>query len=191
MREIVFDIETSNTFADAGSSDPAALDLSVVCIYDSETDEYRHFLQENLHELWGILERADTLIGFNSEHFDIPLLNKYYQGDLSRLKSVDLLKAVHESLGRRIKLDIIAEATLGEKKSGNGLEAIRWWRDGDRQKVIDYCIQDVKVTKKLYDYALEHGKLKYKDLGKIREIPIDTSAWREREDTSMTFTMGF
>lgn len=191
MREIVFDIETTNTFADVGSSDPAALDISVVCIYDSHTDEYSHFLQEDLPKLWKILEHADVLIGFNSDHFDIPLLNKYYPGDLTNIKSVDLLKAVHSSLGRRIKLDTLAEATLGEKKSGNGLEAILWWRNGEKQKVIDYCIQDVAVTRKLYDYALEHGVLKYKDLGKIRDILIDTSTWRTKEDHSMTFTLGF
>ncbi len=191
MRKIVFDIETSNQFSEVGSGDPAALDLSVICIHDSETDEYTSYLQEDLGSLWKILEGADMLIGFNSDHFDIPLLNKYYPGDLTNIKSLDLLKEIHASLGRRIKLDIIAEATLGEKKSGHGLDAIKWWRAVEKQKVIDYCIQDVKVTKKIYDYARKHGKVKYKDLGKIKEIKLDTSKWEEKKDSTLTHTMGF
>ncbi len=191
MRKIVFDIETSNQFSDVNSSDPAALDISVVCLHDSKDNKYHSFLQEDFPKLWKILEEADVLIGFNSDHFDIPLLNKYYPGDLTHIKSLDLLKEIHKSLGRRIKLDIVAEATLGEGKSSNGLKAIQWWHDGEVQKVIDYCIQDVKVTKEIYEYALKNGKVKYKDLGKTKEIALDTSKWDEKESSAVTRTLGF
>ena len=135
MRKIIFDCETSNIFTDVGSSDAADLDLSVVCIYDSETDKYSSFFQEELKDLWPIFEKADILIGYNSDHFDIPLLNKYYSGDLTKIKSLDLLKEIKGSLGRRLKLDTIAEATLGTNKSGNGLEAVTWWKQGEKEKV--------------------------------------------------------
>lgn len=78
MRKITFDIETRNIFADVNSTESTALDLSVVCIHDSKTDEYSSYLQEDLPKLWPILEQADMLITFNGDHFDIPLLNKYY-----------------------------------------------------------------------------------------------------------------
>ncbi len=191
MRKIVFDIETSNTFGDVGSGNPAALDISVVCLHDSETDEYHSFLQEDFSKLWKFIEGADMLIGYNSDHFDIPLLDKYYPGDLTAIKSLDLLKEIHASLGRRVKLDAIAQATLGEKKSGHGLQAIQWWRAGEKQKVIDYCIQDVKVTKKVYEYARKHGKVKYKDLSTIKDIQLDTSTWENKEDSSLTHTLPF
>lgn len=191
MRKITFDIETSNQFSDVGSSDASKLDISVVCLHDSETDSYHSFTQEQFGDLWKIIEHADMLIGFNSDHFDIPLLNKYYPGDLSHIKSLDLLKEIHASLGRRIKLDLIAEATLGYGKSAHGLEAIKWWRNGEVQKVIDYCIQDVKVTKEIYDYALKHGKVHYKDLGKKKDIVLDTKNWEEKEDSALTHTLGF
>ena len=191
MRKVVFDIETTNTFKDVGSSDPAALDISVVCTYDSETDSYASFLQEDFTDLWQILEHADMLIGFNSNHFDIPLLNKYYPGDLRHVKSLDLLSEVYDSLGRRIKLDSIAEATLGKKKSGHGLQALTWWHNGERQKVIDYCIDDVRITKEIYDFAIAHGKVQYKDLGKVKDIQLDTSQWEEKEEASLTHTLPF
>ena len=94
MRKIVFDIETRNSPSDFGKWDSTLLDIAIVAIYDSETDTYSSFLVEELPKLWAILERADMLIGFNSEHFDIPLLNKYYPGDLTKLKSLDLLKEI-------------------------------------------------------------------------------------------------
>jgi DEAD/DEAH box helicase domain-containing protein len=189
MRKIVFDIETKNVFSDVGKNDPALLDLSVVCVHDSDTDEYISYVQEELQNLWPIIEKADMLIGYNSEHFDIPILNKYYPGDLTHIKSLDLLKEIKNSLGRRLKLDSVAEATLGRKKIGTGLEAIAWWKKGEIDKIKEYCIEDVKITKELYDYAVKNGMLKYRDLGEIRKIKLDTSNWEEKENGSITHTL--
>lgn len=191
MKKIVFDIETSNIFQDVGKADPALLDLSVISIYDSETDKYVSYVQEELPNLWPIIEKADMLIGYNSDHFDIPLLNKYYPGDLKYIKSLDLLKEIKNSLGRRLKLDSVAEATLGKKKIGHGLEATTWWKNGEVEKVKKYCEEDVRITKELYDYALKNGVLKYKDLGETREIKLDTRAWEEDEGGSITHTLPF
>lgn len=194
MRKITFDVETRNIFQDVNSNESTALDISVVCIHDTLTDQYSSFLQEDFHKLWPILEQADMLITFNGDHFDIPLLNKYYSGDLTKIKSLDLLVEIRNVLGRRIKLDTIAEATLGIKKSGHGLEAVTWWKNGEIEKIIKYCIEDVKITKNLYDYAIANNKLKYKDLGAngtIRDIKLDTSKWELKNDSAMTFTLPF
>ena len=191
MKKIIFDIETRNIFEDVGKADPTLLDLSVVCAYDSETGDYLAYTQEELPNLWPILEKADMLIGYNSDHFDIPILNKYYPGDLTRIKSLDILKEIKNSLGRRIRLDLVAEGTLGRKKTGNGLEAVVWWKNGEIDKIKKYCIEDVKITKELYEYALKNGVLKYKDLSEIREIKLDTSKWEEKENTSINHTLPF
>lgn len=193
MRKITFDVETKNVFSDVGSNDPADLDMSVICIHDSLTDEYKSFLEEDLKNLWPILEQADMLVTFNGDHFDIPILNKYYPGDLLKIKSLDLLVEVRNSLGKRIKLDTLAEATLGRKKSGHGLEAITWWQNGEVDKVIKYCIEDVKITKELYEYALTNSKLKFRDFAtkEIKDIKLNTSEWESKRDSNMTFTMPF
>ena len=190
MRIVVFDIETSNWMSDTGSGDPADLDIAIVCSYDSETDTYRSFLEPELPELWKILERTDVLVGYNSDHFDIPLLNKYYPGDLTRIKSLDLMQEVYAALGRRLKLDAIAEGTLGEKKSADGAQSLRWWRAGEVEKVRAYCLKDVEITKKIFDYALEHGSVKYAELGKIREVKLNISQWLSAGAKPMTFTIG-
>jgi hypothetical protein len=191
MRKIVFDIETSNIFSEVGSSDPTALDISVVGIYDSETDSYRSFFQEELKDLWPILERADMIIGYYSEHFDLPLLNKYYPGDLSKIKHLDILKEIRKQYGRGMKLDQLSEGTLGKKKSGHGLQATTWWKQGEREKVRQYCLDDVKITKEIYDYAITNQKLSFKEGSIVKEIKLDTSEWEKPADNKMTFSLPF
>lgn len=191
MKKIFFDIETKNTFEDVGERNPSLLDISLVGIYDSENEKYDSFLEDDLNRLWPILEKADSIIGFNSDHFDIPLLNKYYSGDLTKIKSVDIMKDIKKSLGRRIGLDAIAKATLGEGKTGHGMEAIEWWKKGEIDKIRQYCLDDVRITKNVYDFALKNGHLKFFDGIKIREIPIDTTNWEKKEDSVITQTLGF
>lgn len=191
MRTIVFDIETSNWMSDIGSGDPADLSIALVGIHDSGTDTYQSFLEDELPQLWKILEGADMLVGYNSDHFDIPLLNKYYPGDLGHLKSLDLMKEVYGVLGRRLKLDVIAEGTLAERKSADGLQSLRWWKAGEIDKVREYCLKDVELTKKIFDYALAHSGIKYRELGKTREVKLDTSHWLTGNSKPMTHTLGF
>lgn len=191
MRYVVFDLETQNIFQEVGSNDPAALDLSVATFYDSATDTYTTVSIDELSRAWPIVEHADALVGYNSNHFDIPILNKYYPGDLTHIKSIDLLEEIKKSLGRRLRLDSVAEATVGAKKSAHGLQAVRWWREGKIDEIKKYCEQDVKVTKKVFDYALKHGHVKFKDGSRKREIPLDTSHWMIKEDSAMTHSLLF
>ncbi|PIQ68368.1 MAG: helicase [Candidatus Taylorbacteria bacterium CG11_big_fil_rev_8_21_14_0_20_46_11] len=191
MRKVTFDIETTNFFTDTGSNDPASLTIACVCIHDSETDTYTSYYEEELSKLWPILEKTDLLIGYNSDHFDIPLLNKYYPGDLTGIKSLDLMKEIQKKLGRRIKLDSVASATLGKKKSADGSLANVWWRQGKKQEVVNYCIDDVKITKELYEYMAKHATVKYPDGKTVHEIAIDTKDWGTKKENVLTHTLPF
>lgn len=164
MNEIVFDIETQNTFADV-NNDFKKLRISCVSIYRYETDTYESFEEHELSKLWPILEKADRLIGFNSGHFDLPVMNNYYLGDLSKFPHLDIMDSVKEALGFRLKLDDIAQATLDNvKKSAEGLQAIRWWKEGKIDEIKKYCEQDVRVTKEVYDFGRQNKQLFYKSL---------------------------
>ncbi len=191
MRYVVFDVETQNTFDEIGKNEPALLDISVASVYDSGSDTYTTVHIDDIAALWPIVEQADALVGYNSNHFDIPLLNKYYPGSLKHIKSIDLLEAVKDSLGRRVRLDAIAEATLGAKKSGHGLQAIMWWKQGEIEKIKKYCQKDVEITKRVFDYARENGKLFVKDGFRKREIPIDTTGWEPKAGGAMTHSLPF
>lgn len=191
MRAITFDIETANTLPSFSRGDLGLLELALVGIHDSSTGEFSSYVKEELPKLWPILEEADVLIGYNSNSFDIPLLDRYYPGDLTKLRSIDLMVEVQNVLGRRLKLQNLAEATLGKGKKGDGLQSVEWWQQGLVEKVREYCIEDVRITRELYDYALQNGSVKYKDLRDVREIKLDTSHW-EQEGTSaaLTHTLG-
>lgn len=191
MRYIVFDLETKNIFSDTGSHDPTKLDISVVGLFYSGDNTYHAFFEEDFPKMWPIIEKADILIGYNSDHFDIPLLNKYYHGELNHIKSLDILAEIKKSLGRRVSLDQVAEGTLGKGKIGHGLQAIEWWKKGDLDSLQKYCLEDVKLTKEIYEFALKNNKLKFKEAGKIYEIPLDTSNWNIKEDSAMTFSLPF
>lgn len=193
MKKIFFDVETANQFSDVGSTEATALDMSVVCIIESDgtKESGQCFAKDNLAGLWKILEKADMLIGFNSEHFDIPLLNKYYDGDLAKIRSLDLLKEIKKVLGFRVKLDSVAEATLGRKKIGHGLEAVLWWQNGEKEKVMKYCLEDVRITKEIYEYAVKNNSLKYMDKGKAVKFEIDASAWGKEPGNAITHTLPF
>lgn len=188
MRAITFDIESISESNIRGRVDVDTQELTVVAIHDSSTDTYTSYLKDELPQLWPVLERADLLIGFNSNTFDIPLLNRYYPGDLTKAHSLDLLVEVQQVLGRRIRLQALAEATLGKGKLGDGLKAGDWWREGKIDKVREYCIEDVRITRALYDYARTHGVLKYKDLRTVREIKLDTRHWEDTNRTAPTMT---
>ncbi len=179
MKYLVFDIETRNTFEQVGSDKPEDLDVSVVSIFDSRDNSMKTFELDELDKAWSIFENIDFIVGFNSDHFDIPILNKYYPGDLLKIKSIDLLKDVKNSFGRRIKLDNIAGATLGKNKIGHGLDAIRWWNEGKIDLIKKYCEEDVYITRDVFLYALENKKLFATDRdGQKIEIKIDTSNWK-------------
>lgn len=191
LNYVIFDLETQNIFQDVGSNDAADLDISVGTFYETDTEKYTTVHIDDLESVWPILERADALVTYNGNHFDIPLLNKYYPGDLTQIKSIDMLVSIRDSLGRRLRLDSVASATVGAKKSADGLAAVRWWREGKIKEIMKYCEQDVKVTKKVFDYALLNGSVKFKDGYRKKDIELDISTWTEKEDVSMTHSLLF
>ena len=138
--------------------------VTVVSIYEYETGSYRSFGENELCQLWPILEKAERLIGYNSEHFDLPILHNYYLGDLSVINHLDIMKKVKESVGIRLKLNSIAMATLDMEKSADGLQAIKWWKEGKIDEIKKYCEQDVKVTKEIYEFGKNNKQLFYKSL---------------------------
>lgn len=176
MKEVVFDIETKNSFAEA-ENDFKKLKISVVSVYRYETDAYESFTEEELGRLWPILERADRIIGYNSEHFDLPVLGNYYLGNFSQVPHLDLMKIIKESIGTRLKLDDVAAATLDNvRKSAEGMQAIRWWKEGKIDEIKKYCEQDVKITKELYEFGLKNKQLFYKNLsGEVVPFAVDFS----------------
>lgn len=169
MNEVVFDIETIGDIRDL-----TTMKIVVVSVYEYEKDAYRSFDENELRDLWPILEKADRIIGYNSEHFDLPILRRYHTGDLSKIPHLDILKCIKESCGMRFKLNDIAKATLQMEKSGEGMMVADWYKEGKVDEIKKYCEQDVKVTKNLYDYGRKNKMLYYPTLtGDVTPLAVN------------------
>ncbi len=190
--EVVLDIETRNTFQDVGAYNPSLLQVSLVGVYFYATDTFETFLEENLPKLWPRLERADRIIGYNLIGFDYPCLQSYYTGDIQKLPTLDLLAEIDKRLGFRIKLDDVAHATLGVGKSGHGLMAVEYWKKGEIEKLKEYCLQDVRITRDVYEYALKTQEVRYIDrMGQIQAIPLPVTPPVIEERKAINLSLGF
>jgi len=159
---VVFDLETKNAFDDVGGRDNlAALEVSVLGCYLYATNEYRVFEEKELPEFEKILQKKPLLVGFNNRRFDTAVLQPYIHFDLKGLLQLDIMEELTIFLGHRVSLESVAQATLGCSKSGSGLDAIKYWRKGELEKLKSYCLEDVRITKEIYEYGARHGELFY------------------------------
>jgi DEAD/DEAH box helicase domain-containing protein len=167
MKLIVFDVETKKAFDEVGGFFPAKLGVSISCVYyrDDQAGEewYKAYREENFPEMFKLFETADRIVGFNSINFDMATLAPYYVGDLLKFPNLDIMVELEKKLGHRVSLDAVAKETLGIQKNGHGLDAIRYYHDGDWASLEKYCMQDVKVTKEIYDHAVKNKQLRFKN----------------------------
>jgi hypothetical protein len=161
---VFFDLETQRDFNEVGGrSHIRRMGLSVAVTYSTATGQFRHYTEANVAELVKELQEADLVVGYNILNFDYEVLRGYTDAPLAQRPTVDLLMHLYQRLGFRVALDNVAEATLGEGKTADGLQAIRWWREGKIGELLAYCQQDVEVTRKLYEFGRRHKYVQYRD----------------------------
>lgn len=185
---IIFDVETQHSFQEVGH-DRRRLKVSVVGMYDYATDKYRVYLEDELSEFFVKIEHASYIIGFNSNKFDLPVLTPYYIGDIFQFPSLDLLEEVQKALGFRVALDDLARATLKIKKKGHGFLAIDYFKEGKLDKLKKYCLSDVKITKKLYEFGKKNKKLYFQTNKRIEEIPVNFTLDRNKSENNKAVSL--
>ena len=154
----VFDLETIRSAEEVGGWNQAhRMGVSVAIVFDSEMDDYVTYLEDEIDQLVDHLNSFDLVVGFNNKRFDNRVLSGYTDLDLNRLPSLDLLEEVHKYLGYRLRLDSLAEHTLGTKKTADGLQALQWYKEGRLDLIRQYCRKDVEITKNLLLHGLEEG----------------------------------
>jgi DEAD/DEAH box helicase domain-containing protein len=171
---IVLDLETQYIASEVGGwSHIRDMQLSVGVTYHPAEDVYKTYLERDAGLLVAALREADLVIGYNLLRFDYEVLRRYTEDPLLDLPTVDMLDDIHRVLGWRLKLDDVAAATLGKGKSADGLQAVRWFRQGEIQRVIDYCRRDVEVTWKVYQFGQKNGYVKYRDRNwRVKRVPV-------------------
>jgi len=157
--KLVLDLETQREFNEVEGRRHELLGVSLVGIYRYSDDRYEAYLESELAKLAPILQQAELVIGFNIKRFDLPVLSPYLSFSTSTISSLDILDDVVKHLGHRVSLESLAQATLGRGKTASGLDALRWFKEGRFDLIKQYCLEDVRLTKDLYDYGREHGRL--------------------------------
>jgi DEAD/DEAH box helicase domain-containing protein len=172
---VVFDLETQRSFAEVGGrSRFDRLGVSVGVAYRFDRDEFLVATEENIAELVDLLLNADLVVGYNIRGFDYEVLRAYTDEDLQRLPTLDLMFDLEERLGFRPKLDSVASATLGAGKTADGMQALEWWRQGEVEKIIEYCREDVRVTRDLYNFGKRNRWVQVERFGgSPRKVEVD------------------
>jgi len=180
MLQLILDVETKQSFDEVGGFFPDRLGISFVGVCAREgtsgPGEMLSYFEEDLPKLFPLLEQADVVIGFNVDNFDMQTFVPYYKGDISAIPTLDLMLKIKDSVGHRIGLDAVAQETLGAGKSGDGLDAIKYYKTGQLDKLKEYCLQDVAVTRDVYDYGMSKGAVKFRNKGnRLIECTVDFS----------------
>jgi uncharacterized protein YprB with RNaseH-like and TPR domain len=180
---VYFDLETQRSFGDVGgSSQKSKMGVSVAVTYSTARGSYEIYRESEMERLGEELVKADLVVGWNHIQFDYPVLQPYVFHTLAdQTVNMDMMLDLESRLGFRLKLDSVASATLGTGKTADGLDALRWWQEHKKtgefaplRRIAEYCAYDVKVTRFVHEYALEHGHLKYDDKnGQVTEIAIN------------------
>jgi DEAD/DEAH box helicase domain-containing protein len=154
QKVVVFDLETQRSFADVGGrSQFHKLGVSVGVAYRYDRDEYLVVTEDSVSDLVSLLLASDLVIGYNIRGFDYEVLRAYTDKDLQSLPTLDIMFDLEERLGFRPKLDSVVTATLNEGKIADGLQALEWWNRGEIDKIVEYCREDVRVTRDLYNFG--------------------------------------
>jgi DEAD/DEAH box helicase domain-containing protein len=155
---LIVDIETKHLVESVGGwKNFKQLEVSVACAYDSRTKTMHSFRENELGQLVELCKER-LVIGYNIHGFDLPILEKYGLPHFSELDTFDIMLDVHNVSGWKfVKLEKIAQATLGTGKTADGLMAVEWWKTGEIDKIIEYCIKDVEVTRDVFLHGLNQG----------------------------------
>jgi DEAD/DEAH box helicase domain-containing protein len=170
----VLDLETQLSAAEVGGWHRADLmRVSCAVLYDSRGDAYRTYTEAQMAELIAEMQQLPLIVGFNIQRFDYRVLSAYTDVNLNGLPTLDILQEIFRHLGYRLSLDHLARVTLDEPKSADGLQALRWWKEGRLQELYAYCQHDVSLTRRIFEYGCSRGYLLFENkAGKKVRIPV-------------------
>ncbi len=177
---VVLDIETQLSAEEVGGWHKCHLmRLAVAVLADLSTQQYNVFYESQVQDLLRCLTKADLVVGFNLKRFDYRVLQPYADVDLQQLPTLDIYEEMHRTLGHRLSLGHLAEKTLNAAKSGDGLMALRLFKEGRLAELTAYCQRDVELTARLFAHGLRQGYLLYSHRkGALVQVPVDWSPAR-------------
>ena len=183
-RTLYFDLETKYSADEVGGwGNIEDMGMTTGVIWDTSDEKFHVYIEHQIQEMVDHFLHADQIVGFNHIGFDYRVVAGVHYTDphersclhaeLAGLNNFDMLLELKKILGHRLKLDSIARPTLGKGKSADGLQALKWYKEGNLDKIIEYCKVDVEVTRDVHLYALENRKLHYDSRSGIKTVSVD------------------
>ena len=152
-----------------GWHDHANMGISCVGVYDYADERYRVFMDDNMAGFAALCERRDVIVSFNGLAFD----NRVMAANgivVPNERSYDLLVELWRAAGLAetfqypshmgFGLDATCERNFGVHKSGNGALAPVLYQRKQFGELIDYCLNDVALTKRLFDAVMADAEIK-------------------------------
>jgi len=175
MKNIVyFDLETQKSADEVGGWNHAdQMGMSIGVTFSTAANAYHIYDEAHVHDLISELRRADLVVGYNHHGFDYVVLRKYDPMSLpGSVASLDIMLEIGKFLTHRLRMDSLAQATLGVGKTSEGLQALEWYKQGKLLEIAEYCCFDVKITKMLHEYGAKYGRLYFQNRdGKCMAVP--------------------
>lgn len=177
MNLVFFDLETQKLFEEVHGRNPSELLLACAVTYSTARNDFAVYWEPDAAALLDELGRADKVIGFNILQFDYEVLRPYApRFNFRALPTLDMLLDLRRALSFRVPLESLAKACLGAAKSGGGIESVKWFRAGEKQRVAEYCKSDVDITRHVYEFGRENGFVYYySKLGSKLKVAVN---WR-------------
>ncbi len=177
---LIYDIEIKNAVPNAnenrlkgitycdGWHDHANMGVACIGAYDYHEDRYRMFFEDNFDEFADLCRARWPLVGFNNIAFDNAVLDAngllidapddvFYDILVEVWAACGLKPPYNHETHRGYGLDALCAANFGIRKTGNGALAPIWFQQGKMGLLTDYCLNDVRLTKKLLDKILREG----------------------------------
>ena len=162
MNIVYFDVESQKLFQDVGGRDASRLLLACGVTWSTARNDFAVYWEKDAPALIAELKSADRVEGFNIIGFDYEVLKPYARNENFRaFRTTDMLQDIYRTLNFRLSLDSIARATLGATKTADGLQSVEWFRNGELEKVAEYCKSDVDITRRVYEFGRENGFVHY------------------------------
>lgn len=175
MNIVYFDLESQKLFQEVGGRDASKLLLACGVTWSTQRNDFAVYWEQDARALVSELKSADRVVGFNILHFDFEVLRPYAPGEnLRSLRSLDMLQDIQRALNFRLSLDSIAKATLGATKTADGVQSVEWYRNGELEKVAEYCKSDVDITRRVHEFGRDNGFVHYySKLGSKLKVPVN------------------
>jgi DEAD/DEAH box helicase domain-containing protein len=177
MNLVYFDLESQKLFEEVGGRDASKLLLACGVTWSTARNDFAVYWEKDAQALIAELKSADRVIGFNTIKFDYEVLRPYAPNEnLRAIRSTDMLQDIYRTLNFRLSLDTIARATLGTTKMADGIQSVEWYRNGELDKVAEYCKTDVDITRRIYEFGRDNGFVHYYSrLGSKLKVAVN---WR-------------